>query len=353
MNGTTMNGKKDQHTSPQSLLTETNTINLKKDQYTSPPSLLTETNTINGKKDQHTSPPSSLTEKLPVIDLSDPNEELITNQLVKASEEWGIFQVVNHGIPAELMQQLQDSGRKFFELPVSEKETVRKPADSTDMEGYFTKDPKNFKAWGDHLLHKISPPSSVNYRYWPKNPSDYREVTEEYTRNVKKLTEKINGYLSKGLGLRREALTEGIGGDTAVYLLRVNYYPPTSDSVLGAPPHTDFCAITLFIPDEVPGFQVFKDDHWIDVEYTKSSVLVLIGDQFMRMSNGRYKNVLHRSVQNKEKTRMSWPIFVEPNHSLVIGPLPELTGDKNPPKFESSTFKEYVHQMVQNLLRAS
>ncbi|EOA13631.1 hypothetical protein CARUB_v10026702mg [Capsella rubella] len=346
-----MNVKKDQHTSPQSLLAETNTINLKNDQNTSPTSLLTETIPINVKKDHHTSPPPLLTETLPIIDLSDPREEIVTNKLVKASEEWGVFQVVNHGIPAELMQQLQDSGRKFFELPVSEKETVRKPADSTDMEGYFTKGPNIFKDWGDHLLHKISPPSSINYRYWPKNPSNYREVTEEYTRNVKKLTEKIVGYLSKGLGLRREALAESLGGDTSVYLLRINHYPPSESSVIGAPPHTDICAITLFITDEVPGLQVFKDNHWLDVEYINSAILVFIGDQFMRMSNGRYKNVLHRSVLNKERTRMSWPVFVEPNHDLVVGPLPELTGDENPPKFESLTFPDYVKRKIEILLR--
>ncbi|XP_023644528.1 probable flavonol synthase 6 [Capsella rubella] len=306
---------------------------------------------MNVKRDQqYTSPPSLLTETIPIIDLSDPNDELVTHKLVKASEEWGVFQVVNHGIPVYLMQQLRELGRQFFELPESEKESVTRPADSQDIEGYFTKNPKHLKAWNDHLIHNLWPPSSINYRYWPKNPVDYRKVTEEYTRNVTKLTDKILGYLSKGLGLRREALKEGLGGDKILYLMRINYYPP-SDSVIGAPAHADLCALTLIISNEVPGLQVFKGDHWFDVEYISSAIVVLISDQIMRMSNGRYKSVLHRSVMNKEKTRMSWPVLIEPDHDLVVGPLPDLTGEENPPKFESLAFEDYVHRKLNKLLR--
>lgn len=114
------------------------------------------------------------TKKIPVVDLSDPSDELVSHAVVKASEEWGILQVVNHGIPADLMRRLQEVGRQFFELPAAEKESVTRPVDSQDIEGYFPKDPKHLKAWDDHLIHNIWPPASINYRYWPNNPSDYR-----------------------------------------------------------------------------------------------------------------------------------------------------------------------------------
>lgn len=107
-------------------------------------------------------------------------------------------------------------------------------------------------------------------------------MNEEYARQVKKLTEKITGCLSKGLGLGHDALNEAIGGDTAEYTIRINYYPPTStDEIIGAPAHTDFTAMALLVPNEVPGLQVFKGDCWFDVEYVDSAVVVLIGDQIM------------------------------------------------------------------------
>jgi len=100
---------------------------------------------------------------------------------------------------------------------------------------------------------------------------------------MKRLTEKILGWLSEGLGLQRETFTQSIGGDTAEYVLRVNFYPPTQDTelVIGAAAHSDMGAIALLIPNEVPGLQAFKDEQWLDLDYIDSAVVVIIGDQLM------------------------------------------------------------------------
>ncbi|XP_010444263.1 PREDICTED: flavonol synthase 3-like [Camelina sativa] len=283
---------------------------------------------------------------IPVIDLSNHDEKLVARAVVKASEEWGIFQVVNHGIPMELIRRLQEVGSQFFELPESEKEAVAKPEDSMDIEGYMTKyEDAARNAWVDHLFHRIWPPSKVNYRFWPKNPPEYREVNEEYASHMKKLAEKIMEWLSEGLGLQREALKEGLGGETVEYLMKINYYPPCPDMdlVLGVPGHSDINGITLLVANDPLGLQVFKDDHWIDTKYTTSGgIIVIIGDQFLRMSNGKYKSVQHRATRDKEKTRISWPVFVESNLDHVYGPLPELiSGDDGAPKFKSYVYKDY------------
>jgi len=127
------------------------------------------------EKNQHI---SSL--DIPVIDLSNPDEELVASAVVKASQEWGIFQVVNHGIPTELILRLLQVGMEFFELPETEKEAVAKPEDSLDIEGYRTKYQKDLEgrnAWVDHLFHRIWPPSRVNHKFWPKNPPEYMYET--------------------------------------------------------------------------------------------------------------------------------------------------------------------------------
>ncbi|KAG2316807.1 hypothetical protein Bca52824_019929 [Brassica carinata] len=71
---------------------------------------------------------------------------------------------------------------------------------------------------------------SNTYRFWPKNIQDYREVNEEYGKEIKKLSEKILGRLSEGLGLRHEALKEGLGGETVEYLMMVIFYRPYQES---------------------------------------------------------------------------------------------------------------------------
>ncbi|KAF3495308.1 hypothetical protein DY000_02055494 [Brassica cretica] len=286
--------------------------------------------------------------RVPIIDLSNPDQELVARAVVKASEEWGVFQLINHGITTELIQRLHDVGRRFFELSEAEKKDVAKLDDS--REGYarrYTLDLEKRIGTVDQLFHNVWPPSAVNYSYWPKNPQDYREVNEEYTRQVKMLSEKIMEWLSVGLGLRREAINEVVGGE---YLLNVNYYPPCPhpDVIEGLDAHTDISGLTLLLTNEIPGLQVFKDDQWIDVEYIPFAVIVNISDQILRISNGKYKSVLHKTTVDKEKTRMSWAVLVRPTNDMVVGPFTELIGD-DPPKFKSMVYKDYIYRKVRNL----
>ncbi|KAJ6685446.1 2-OXOGLUTARATE (2OG) AND FE(II)-DEPENDENT OXYGENASE SUPERFAMILY PROTEIN-RELATED [Salix purpurea] len=75
---------------------------------------------------------------VPVIDVSDPDEEKINRLIADASREWGMFQIVNHGIPSEVISKFQGVGRAFFELPQEEKELYAKPPGSKSIEGYGT-----------------------------------------------------------------------------------------------------------------------------------------------------------------------------------------------------------------------
>ncbi|KAJ6744482.1 FLAVONOL SYNTHASE/FLAVANONE 3-HYDROXYLASE-RELATED, partial [Salix purpurea] len=152
--------------------------------------------------------------EIPAIDLGDPDQENLVRLIAEASKEWGIFQVVNHGIPCDLISKLQDVGKKFFELPQEEKELIARPRDSKSIEGYGSKLQNNSqakKSWVDHLFHRIWPPPSINYKFWPSNPPSYREVNEEYAKYLREVADKLLTTLSLGLGLDGHALKEGAG----------------------------------------------------------------------------------------------------------------------------------------------
>lgn len=115
--------------------------------------------------------------QVPTIDFGDPDEEKLTRLTVEASTQWGMFQIINHGIPGEVISNLQKVGKEFFELPQEEKELYAKRPDSNSIQGYGSKLQKEVegkKAWVDHLFHVVWPPPSVDYRFWPKNPPSYR-----------------------------------------------------------------------------------------------------------------------------------------------------------------------------------
>ena len=115
--------------------------------------------------------------EIPVIDLNDHDQDNVIRLIANASRDWGIFQVVNHGIPFDLIERLQQVGKEFFDLPQEEKEVYANPAGAQTIEGYgskLAKDLQGKKNWADHLFHRIWPPSCINYQFWPKNPPSYR-----------------------------------------------------------------------------------------------------------------------------------------------------------------------------------
>ena len=62
--------------------------------------------------------------RVPVIDFQDyygNRQKEIVESVRAAAETWGIFQMVNHGIPKASMEELLESFRRFHEQPIEEK----------------------------------------------------------------------------------------------------------------------------------------------------------------------------------------------------------------------------------------
>ena len=60
--------------------------------------------------------------ELPIIDLSAGNRSEVSKLIVKASEEFGFFKVINHGVPEDVITKMEQESFKFFAKPVSEKQ---------------------------------------------------------------------------------------------------------------------------------------------------------------------------------------------------------------------------------------
>ncbi|KAH9295967.1 hypothetical protein KI387_039555, partial [Taxus chinensis] len=87
---------------------------------------------------------------IPVIDMALISLQQEKTKLHMACQDWGFFQIVNHGIPESLLKRTKKAVGEFFELPLKEKKKYAQPPD--DVEGYgqayvVTEDQK--LDWGD------------------------------------------------------------------------------------------------------------------------------------------------------------------------------------------------------------
>lgn len=58
--------------------------------------------------------------ELPVVDLS-AERTMVMKLIVKACEEYGFFNVINHGVPHDTISKMEEAGFDFFAKPMAQK----------------------------------------------------------------------------------------------------------------------------------------------------------------------------------------------------------------------------------------
>ena len=108
-------------------------------------------------------------ESIPVIDMSNLDDPNVAEQIANAAEKWGFFQIVNHGVPIEVLEDVKEATRSFFQLPAEEKIKFSQENSLTKHVRFGTSFiPKAEKAleWKDYLsLFYVSDEESSTF--WP------------------------------------------------------------------------------------------------------------------------------------------------------------------------------------------
>ncbi|XP_004235243.1 jasmonate-induced oxygenase 2 [Solanum lycopersicum] len=280
---------------------------------------------------------------IPTIDLEGMNN---CKEISEACRDWGFFQVVNHGVPPELMDEARQVWREFFHQPMDVKQSYGNTPKT--YEGYGSRlgvEKDAILDWSDYYFLHYLPAYLKDYNKWPALPSSLREVMEEYSKQVVNFGGRLMKILSENLGLNEDVLQNAFGGEDIGACLRVNFYPkcPQPDLTLGLSPHSDPGGMTILLPDKhVAGLQVRRNANWITVKPASHAFIVNIGDQIQILSNAIYKSVEHRVMVNSTEERISLAFFYNPKSDLMIEPVKELLTTHNiSPLYPPRTFDQY------------
>ncbi|XBI51886.1 hypothetical protein VPH35_034343 [Triticum aestivum] len=180
-------------------------------------------------------------DEVPVIDLGKltgaESMEAETAKLRFACEEWGFFQLVNHGVPDEIILAIRRDIEKFFQLPLDVKNAYAQR--QGDLQGYgqaFILSHDQKLDWADMFGLYTQPPQARDMSFWPSQPP----------------------------------------------MFRMNYYPPCTsmpEKVLGLSPHSDGSFLTILLEvNSVQGLQIRRRGAWLPVKPLANALLLNVGD---------------------------------------------------------------------------
>ncbi|KAJ3693899.1 hypothetical protein LUZ60_009379 [Juncus effusus] len=286
---------------------------------------------------------------LPVIDLRGgrsfhvEGRDQLVGEILRAGQQFGFFQVINHGVSEQIMKDMMEVTEEFFTMPMENKREYYSD-DSTKTNRLFSstiygKDGPRY--WRD-CLKLACYPVDETINDWPQKPTKLREVLAKFIVEVREVSTMLLNLICEGLGLKEGYFDGDLSGGQV--LINSNYYPscPNPDLTLGLPPHCDRNLITLLLQGGVSGLQIKHQGNWIGVEPVPNAFVINFGHQLEIITNGVLKSVEHRAVTNSGATRTSIAVFIMPKMESYIAPAEELVNEKNPPNYKSFVFRDFL-----------
>ncbi|KAL6964132.1 hypothetical protein U1Q18_035189 [Sarracenia purpurea var. burkii] len=261
-------------------------------------------------------------------DLSGESHSQELSKLARVTKEWGVFLIVNHGIPASVLAGVEDVVKGFFGLSFKEKKESVGTYMNPDNMGYgrnFVKSEDQRLDWIDRLAVKVAPAeTSDGLLVWPKKPANFRKAIEQYVEEARRVCDELLEALAESLSLEPKVFLKNFDPESSEVNLRVNYFPPCPrpDLALGISPHTDASGLTFLTQyGATGGLQVLRDCKWAVVPWPENSLLVGVGDFLEIMSGRRLMSPWHRVVTRADVERFSVTLFYNPPSQAEIEPV--------------------------------
>lgn len=246
-------------------------------------------------------------------------------RLRMASEEYGFFYLIEHGIPKEQITEAIDASRRFFALPQATKE--RYGHASQDV---YPTTARGYSPLRGEMLHpEAGPDQKEMFDLGIENEGDRRPfagrtrlpddaLAPGFARSLLTLQATVLNRVVPQLGTALADLLDMEKGwfrrhfSSPTVLQRVIRYPSTGGA---AAKHTDNGFFTLLPQEELPtsSLQVWFGGRWMPAPSLPDSVVINLGDMFQALSDDRFKSTPHQVVHSGPAERISLPFFIYPD----------------------------------------
>lgn len=283
-----------------------------------------------------------MSEGLPIIDLGGGASQIAL--LREACLEHGFFYLTGYNVPAVLERDLEQITQIFFRLPQSSRDAMAMRFAGTAWRGYFglgdeltsgVPDQKEGIYFGrelpaDHPRVASKTPMFGANLFPPELPQ-MRDVVLAWMFHIENVGQSVLSLVARSLELEDDFFLKDLTADPTV-LFRIFHYPAPdesrsnpsvpSQSRWGVGEHTDYGLITLLKQDAVGGLEVKTKNGWLRAPPISGTLVCNLGDMLDRVTLGQYRSTPHRVRNTSDKSRYSWPFFLDPGWDAAVRPLP-------------------------------
>jgi flavonol synthase len=282
-----------------------------------------------------------MTSAIPVVDLdaASAGDRAQLDAVRAGTEELGAIQVVNHGVPQDLISDLDRHMARLLSLPREEKARLASPhpyrgwRQWPDDFGRLELERFNvaqFDGIADASAAGLGEEYLGLYAHanlWPEEDPGLREAAFGYMEASRRLAERMLRLYASAQGLPADAFALGT---LPHFRLTVNDYPTWTypetardEDKLLLLEHADDSAVTILAQQgDYKGLQIqAPDGQWIPVPIIPGALQVFSGKLLARWTGGRLRPGRHRVVAGGTVTRRSTAVFVYPSLDAVVTPL--------------------------------
>ena len=316
-----------------------------------------------------------MTFRVPIVDITayvtdegDAARAAVAAAVDRACSEVGFIQILGHGIPQAVTDDLAAAMDDFFGLELEAKKgyiagdgtnrgyTPPKAESLSLSLGVESASRMNdfFEAFNVGVSASDFPgldldPSDYAENLWPEL-TGYRQRIDAYFAEAGRVARTLTDIFEDALGLQRGFFTPYT--DHSIDVLRMNNYalpPGTVDldgDLIGMSEHTDFGIVTVLWADQVKGLQVLAGGRWHDVSPVDGGLLINLGDLTARWTNERWMSTLHRVkppiVDGTIARRRSAAYFHDGNADATITTIASCIAPGNEPLYPPITVAEHI-----------
>ncbi|MBK8443977.1 MAG: isopenicillin N synthase family oxygenase [Sphingobacteriales bacterium] len=286
-------------------------------------------------------------------------------KLGKAFEEVGFVTVINHGIPADLIENLYGEVKQFFSLP-SETKVKAEVSGLAGQRGYtsFGKehakqsqvaDLKEFFQYGQTVEDNDPIKSQYPDNVATEELKDLNKALYSAYRSFEKSGSYLLNAIANYLNLPENYFDGKIKNGNSI--LRAIHYPPiTSEpkNAIRAEEHEDINLITLLVGASAEGLQVLtKQGDWLAITARPGEIVVNVGDMLQRLTNNKLRSTTHRVVNPPREmwhtSRFSVPFFLHPRSEMKLDCLEHCISDEQPLQYTPITAGEYLDERLREI----